>query len=113
MNRTGTFCHDSLPSASAGLARVVSQFEFTFSDERSRNRCDTIGSLECLERRRLRKCFAKMAGCGGVTFVSLLACAEQIETYLIGTAAVWFVGGPIVAMAWAYEHFCYGGGDDA
>lgn len=61
-----------------------------------------------------RKCMFEMAGAAGAAFVTLLASAENIEKYLVGTAIVWMVGGAFLAACWAYEHFCRpeGGGND-
>lgn len=59
-----------------------------------------------------RKCASKVIGCGGVAFMTLLASAENIETYLFGTAPVWMIGGTFLAMCWAWEHFCHNGSEE-
>ena len=53
-----------------------------------------------------RKCLAVMVGAGGSAFVALLAAAPNIELYLPFTTATWLIGGPFVAICWAYEYFC-------
>ncbi|MBZ8119176.1 hypothetical protein KUD11_11010 [Roseovarius sp. LXJ103] len=61
-----------------------------------------------------RECLAKVLGCGAIAFMSLVACAENIEKYLFATGTVWIIAGTIAAMCWAFEALCAlkGGNDD-
>jgi hypothetical protein len=42
--------------------------------------------------------------------MALLASAENIETYLYGTALAWMLGGSFLAGCWAFEVYCRDGG---
>jgi hypothetical protein len=55
-----------------------------------------------------RNCLARMLGAGAASFGALLSSAENIETYLPWTAAVWLTIGPMIACLWAYEVLCVG-----
>lgn len=61
----------------------------------------------------LPRCLTKVLGCGGAAFIGLAACAENLETYLFGSAATWITCGTILALLWGVETFCSApGGDD-
>jgi hypothetical protein len=61
-----------------------------------------------------RKCLSKVLGAAGAAFMAMLAGAENIENYLVGTALAWMLGGSFLAACWAYEVYCRNdeGGDD-
>jgi len=53
-----------------------------------------------------RKCWYKVAGCGGVAFLALASGAENLEKFLALPGGVWIIGGTFLAGCWAYEAYC-------